>query len=270
MEPENIKKLNIFERVALITAEIGSVAKDLKVGEGEKSYQATSEGSVLSAVKPLEEKYRVFSYATSREKETQIIEKEYTWNGQQRKIRLVKVDITATYRFVNIDKPDEYIETISYGTGLDTGDKAAGKAMTYADKYALMKTYKISTGNANDPDSYSSPDDGYIFSQFADFPSEDNPLDYSPREEPRETMSGQEAGTEEAHAGEARTGEARMSLDEARAVVLPIGEYKGRSMGEVLTIKPGLIDFYASQKFNSSKYPYLKEAAQVILENQGA
>lgn len=260
MELEEIKKLNIFERVALITAEIGSVNKDLKVGEGEKSYQATSEGSVLSAVKPLEEKYRVFSYATSREKETQIIEKEYTWNGQQRKIRQVKVDITATYRFVNIDNPKEYIETISYGTGLDTGDKAAGKAMTYADKYALMKMYKISTGNANDPDSYSSPDDGYIFGQFADYPSEDNPLDYSPREEPKAEQSAQNANPEGG----------RMSLDEAKAVILPIGEHKGHTMGEVLAIKPGLIDFYASQKFNSSKYPYLKEAAQVILENQGA
>lgn len=260
MELEEIKKLNIFERVALITAEIGSVNKDLKVGEGEKSYQATSEGSVLSAVKPLEEKYRVFSYATSREKETQIIEKEYTWNGQQRKIRQVKVDITATYRFVNIDNPKEYIETISYGTGLDTGDKAAGKAMTYADKYALMKMYKISTGNANDPDSYSSPDDGYIFGQFADYPSEDNPLDYSPREEPKAEQSAQNANPEGG----------RMSLDEAKAVILPIGEHKGHTMGEVLAIKPGLIDFYASQKFNSGKYPYLKEAAQVILENQGA
>lgn len=260
MELEEIKKLNIFERVALITAEIGAVKKDLKVGEGEKSYQATSEGSVLLAVKPLEEKYRVFSYAVTREKETQIIEKEYTWNGQQRKLRLVKVDITATYRFVNIDNPEEYIETISYGTGLDTGDKAAGKAMTYADKYALMKMYKISTGIANDPDSYSSPDDGYIFGQFADFPSEDNPLDYSPREEPKADQNAQNTNPEGG----------RMSLDEAKAVILPIGEHKGHSMGEVLAIKPGLIDFYASQKFNSSKYPYLKEAAQVILGNQGA
>lgn len=248
MELDEVKKLNIFERVALITAEIGSVTKDLKVGEGEKSYQATSEGSVLSAVKPLEEKYRVFSYAVTREKETQIIEKEYTWNGQQRKIRLVKVDITATYRFVNIDNPKEYIETISYGTGLDTGDKAAGKAMTYADKYALMKMYKISTGNANDPDSYSSPDDGYIFGQFADYPSEDNPLDYSPREEPKAEQSAQNANPEGG----------RMSLDEAKAVILPIGEHKGHTMGEVLAIKPGLIDFYASQKFNSGQVPVLE------------
>lgn len=259
MELEDIKKLNIFERMALITGEIGSVSKDLKVGEGEKSYQATSEGSVLSAVKPLEEKYRVFSYATSREKETQIIEKEYTWNGQQRKIRLVKVDITATYRFVNIDNPEDYVETISYGTGLDTGDKAAGKAMTYADKYALMKTYKISTGNANDPDSYSSPDDGFIFGEFADYPSDDNPLDYSPRGEENHEPSSQKVSEEES-----------MSLAEAKAVILPIGEHKGRSMGEVLAIKPELIEFYAGQKFNSSKYPYLKEAARIILENQGA
>lgn len=260
MEMEDIKKLNIFERVALITAEVGSVSKDLKVGEGEKSYLATSEGSVLSAVKPLEEKYRVFSYATSREKDTQIIEKEYMWNGQPRKIRLLKVDITATYRFVNIDNPKDYIETISYGTGLDTGDKAAGKAMTYADKYALMKTYKISTGNANDPDSYSSPDDGFIFGQLADFPSDDNPLDYSPREEPK----AEPGGSQEVEKRE------RMSLADAKAVILPIGEHKGHSMGEVLAIKPGLIEFYAGEKFNSNKYPYLKEAAQVILENQSA
>lgn len=33
---------------------------------------------------------------------------------------------------------------------MDAMDKAPGKAMTYADKYALMKAYKISTGD--DPD----------------------------------------------------------------------------------------------------------------------
>ena len=43
--------------------------------------------------------------------------------------------------------------------GLDTGDKAPGKAMTYADKYALMKAYKLSTGD--DPDKDASPEDGY-------------------------------------------------------------------------------------------------------------
>ena len=53
-----------------------------------------------------------------------------------------------------MDDSNDYIETISYSDGIDTGDKAMGKAMTYGDKYALMKAYKISTGE--DPDKESS------------------------------------------------------------------------------------------------------------------
>lgn len=45
---------NIFQRVAAITAELGAIAKDLTVGEGDKAYSATSEATILAAVKPLE------------------------------------------------------------------------------------------------------------------------------------------------------------------------------------------------------------------------
>lgn len=36
---------NIFQRVAAITAELGAIAKDLTVGEGDKAYSATSEAT---------------------------------------------------------------------------------------------------------------------------------------------------------------------------------------------------------------------------------
>ncbi|MBR3243048.1 MAG: ERF family protein, partial [Parasporobacterium sp.] len=39
---------------------------------------------------------------------------------------------------------------VTYGDGVDSQDKAPGKAMTYGDKYALLKAYKIITGD--DPD----------------------------------------------------------------------------------------------------------------------
>ena len=64
--------------------------------------------------------------------------------------------IETTYRFVNIENPEEFIEITTYGDGIDTQDKAVGKAMTYADKYALLKAYKIITGD--DPDQEHSPD----------------------------------------------------------------------------------------------------------------
>ena len=68
--------------------------------------------------------------------------------------------VKTTYAFVNMDNKDEVVLTTVYGDGIDTGDKAPGKAMTYADKYALMKIYKISTGD--DPDKDPSPENGYI------------------------------------------------------------------------------------------------------------
>lgn len=154
---EEIKKLNIYEKLSLITDEIGVIEKNLKIEVTKtRSYKAVSERDVLDNVKPLEKKYRVYSYPLEREivdKDILIKENDYG-TSQSLYLRL-----KTTYRFVNIDKPEEYIDTIVYGDGIDTGDKAPGKAMTYADKYALMKTYKLSSGD--DPDKDASPVNGY-------------------------------------------------------------------------------------------------------------
>ena len=67
-------------------------------------------------------------------------------------------DIKEDNSFNSEDDDDsvEEIEIITYGDGIDTQDKGPGKAMTYADKYALMKAYKIITGD--DPDQNPSPE----------------------------------------------------------------------------------------------------------------
>jgi hypothetical protein len=85
--------------------------------------------------------------------------KETEYNGTITRTNTLFMRVETVYRFVNIDKPEEYIETTVYGDGVDTGDKAPGKAMTYADKYALMKAYKLSTGD--DPDKDPSPETAY-------------------------------------------------------------------------------------------------------------
>lgn len=169
MEKEDIKKLNLYEKMLLITEEIGVVEKNLKVAINKSnSYKAVSERDVLDAVKPMERKYRVYSFPVKREvidKDTLIKETEYNGNITRTNILFMRID--TTYRFINIDNPDEYIETTVYGDGLDTGDKAPGKAMTYADKYALMKAYKLSTGD--DPDKDPSPEKGYTKKSETDY-----------------------------------------------------------------------------------------------------
>lgn len=139
--------MNIYEKMLNITNEIASVNKNLTVGEGKSKYKAVGEADVLKAVKELEFKHKVYSYPVNRE----IIESAmYTTSNQYGEKNNIFSRIKTTYRFVNVENPDEYIEIISYAEGIDTQDKGAGKAMTYSDKYALMKAYKIITGE--DPD----------------------------------------------------------------------------------------------------------------------
>lgn len=153
--------MNIFEKMAAITAELQTVAKNLTVQQTKtSSYKAVSERDILDAVKPLEAKHGIYSYPASRKiLESNLLESESEWQGKVTKKTIFMTRIETVYRFVNTEKPDEYIETTTFAEGIDAQDKGSGKAMTYGDKYALMKAYKISTGD--DPDQTASEETNY-------------------------------------------------------------------------------------------------------------
>lgn len=159
-ETIDVKSMNIFQRMAAITDELGVVAKNLNVKAGGGSYKAVSERDILDAVKPLEAKYRVYSYPSHREiLESETLENEKNYQGNITKSTTFFTRVQTEYTFINIDKPDDRFATIVFSEGIDPGDKGSGKAMTYADKYALMKAYKISTGD--DPDQDPSEENNY-------------------------------------------------------------------------------------------------------------
>ena len=61
------KEMNIFQKMEAITNELGFVAKNLNVAVSKtNSYKATGEVDVLEAVKPLENKYGIYTYASNR------------------------------------------------------------------------------------------------------------------------------------------------------------------------------------------------------------
>jgi len=68
---------------------------------------------------------------------------------------IAKVEVT----FINIDDPSDRFSVISYGYGIDAADKGPGKAISYACKYALLKTFCLETGD--DPDHDQSPQNKY-------------------------------------------------------------------------------------------------------------
>ena len=154
--------MNIYQRIDAITSELAVVAKNLTVQTGkDRSYKAVGERDIIDAVKPLEHKYGVMSYPVSREiLDDETLTSESTgYNGAPVVKTTFYIKIRTKYRFVNIEKPEEFIETETISDGIDSGDKGGGKAMTYGDKYALMKVYKISTGE--DPDQTASVETRY-------------------------------------------------------------------------------------------------------------
>ena len=146
---------NIYKKMSAVTTELTAVAKNLNVGIGKSAYKAVGEADVLAAVKPLEEKHGIYSYPYSRkivEADLITTSSEYQGKVTEKTNRYLRIE--TVYRFVNIDNPEEYIDITTYGDGIDSQDKAVGKAMTYSDKYALLKAYKIITGD--DPDQFKS------------------------------------------------------------------------------------------------------------------
>lgn len=138
---EEVAKMNLYQRLDLVRVEIGIVNKNLSVMN---QYKAVGETDVLKAVNEAEHKARLVSYQESLE----ILNYGQTQTANYLRVR-VKV------RVVNIDNPQESVVFEGIGDGYDKGDKAPGKAVTYAMKYALMRGYKIPTGE--DPDYFASP-----------------------------------------------------------------------------------------------------------------
>jgi hypothetical protein len=141
------KQLNLYQKMLAIQSELPTISKNLEVELNKSSkYKAVGEIDVLNAVKPLELKYGVYSYPENRE----IVESKETTTKDGTVNQFMRIKVW--YRFVNVDKPEESLLVVSIADGVDPQDKAPGKAMTYADKYALLKAYKAATGEDPDQD----------------------------------------------------------------------------------------------------------------------
>lgn len=279
--------MNIFEKMSRITEECPVIEKTLDVERGLKGYRAVSETAILNAVRPLEAKYGVYSYPCGRKRTTTSEVREYydrDTNTTRKSYYLVDA-IETTYRFVNVDKPEEFIEMISYATGLDTGDKGPGKAMTYSDKYALIKAYKIRTNDALDPDTEASPVDGVSFSSDTYTGDARMPVTITPQESPEKSGFAQDAGQKVQPAGSMdikptkatqqkavstdASDKAGMTVIQAKAVVIPNGDHKGKTMGEVLAIDPKTVYWYATDErygkgIGNKRHPEIRMAAQLL------
>ena len=128
---------NIYQRINAVRKEIGYVQKDKTVSTGGGSYRAITHDAVTGMVRAALIEHGIVVIPS-------VVSAVFHPKEADAKQRLYE----ATYQidFVNMDDPADRISTTQNAHALDNGDKAPGKAQSYATKYAMLKLFNIETG----------------------------------------------------------------------------------------------------------------------------
>lgn len=141
---EEIKNLNLYQRLSEVRKIISFLKTEKQTYEAK--YPTTKSSQVLY---PLHKPINDFGLLLIPEilSEDPAIEIPTSGGGKR---YLVKLNMEMTW--INIDKPDERHTVKWMAKGINTDpDKAVGAALTYGERYFLLKFFNIST-DKDDPD----------------------------------------------------------------------------------------------------------------------
>jgi hypothetical protein len=124
----------IFKKIPAIMAEIPSIGKSRK-NEGQH-YNFRGIDDVYNLIQPVLAKHGVFM---SAEVLDQRHEERTSKSGGAMMYRV------ATVRYSFVAEDGSSISTDAIGEGMDSGDKASAKAMSIAQKYAILQMFLVPT-----------------------------------------------------------------------------------------------------------------------------
>jgi hypothetical protein len=133
---------NIYQRINAVRKAIGYVQKDKSVSTGGGSYKAVTHDTVTAITREHMIEHGIVCIPT-------LIESTFNLpiigtDGSTAKQRLYEA--TYDFKFVNVDRPEDVFIVRMQGHAMDNADKAPGKALSYAKKYAVLKVFEIETG----------------------------------------------------------------------------------------------------------------------------
>lgn len=137
MATEDIKSLNLFQRIIKVRENVKYAQKDKSVSTGGGSYKAVTHDQVTAIVR---EHMNTYGIVCIPNLESSVMNPKEEGAKQQR------YDAIYSFTFVNADKPDDQTVVRIESHAMDNADKAPGKAISYAKKYALLKLFEIETG----------------------------------------------------------------------------------------------------------------------------
>ena len=136
---------SLAARLLAVMGEVGYIQKQGKTQSG-PSFTYMKHDDVVAALRPALVKHGVAYLATVKPETVSCVEHSMTKSGTQRYKTTLMMDMT----FVNIDDPGDAYNVSFPGEGIDDSDKGSGKALSYATKNGLLKTFMIESGDEAD------------------------------------------------------------------------------------------------------------------------
>lgn len=147
---------NLAKAVLAVMKEVKGIDKTMTVGNGSMSYKGVPDQEVKKVLGESMAKNGLCVLPIGIEEITQIdrweeidqYSKETPKATKQKQSIFTKV----TTKYLLLHESGESQVLVGYGHGIDSQDKGAGKATTYALKYAMLYTFFVPTGKIDDSD----------------------------------------------------------------------------------------------------------------------
>lgn len=141
---------NLIKAINNVMADCENIDKSLTVGSGRNSYKGVADKDVKLIINRSMRKNGLAIFTTKIEPTVSVERwQEDTQFGVKQK-QSVFTEVLATYKLYH--NSGESVEIQGYGHGVDSQDKSAGKATTYALKYTLLYQFLVATGSIDDAD----------------------------------------------------------------------------------------------------------------------
>lgn len=143
MEKIKMNELNLFQRINEVRKSIEYIQKDKQVSTGASgSYKAVTHDAVTGLVRDHMVKHGIVSYPVLVDS----LMNPPLMNIDGTQSKQMRYEATYDFFFVNVDKPEDRLVIRIQAHAMDNADKAPGKALSYAKKYAVLKLFEIETG----------------------------------------------------------------------------------------------------------------------------
>lgn len=129
--------MNLLQRINEVRKAIDYIQKDKSVSTGGGSYRAVTHDTVTALVRPAMVEHGIVCWPNLVD--SQSVPKD---EGSKQ----FRYEATYDFQFCNIEDKADCLTIRIQAHAMDNADKAPGKALSYAMKYALLKLFNIETG----------------------------------------------------------------------------------------------------------------------------